>query len=123
MRIVGKKWFHGRYIFQEKNYNYRCGECGYEQEVPYFVVDEFAVIEGLEPGNMPVLECGSLDGELNVLIKWFRVVERYWSIKFTLSGAILKTKHREVFIFKNYKCQRIDVKFNFGYYVYTVSGK
>jgi len=52
------------FTVEEKHYNYRCGECGYEQEVPYFVVDEFAAIEGLGPGNMPVLECGSCGGEL-----------------------------------------------------------
>ena len=45
-------------------YNYRCGNCGYEQEVPDFVVDEFAAVEGLEPGNMPVLQCGGCGKEL-----------------------------------------------------------
>jgi uncharacterized Zn finger protein len=45
-------------------YNYRCGKCGYEQEVPDFVVDEFAAVDGLEPGNMPVLQCGNCGGEL-----------------------------------------------------------
>jgi hypothetical protein len=28
------------------------------------VVDEFAAIDGLEPGNMPVLQCGNCGGEL-----------------------------------------------------------
>ena len=45
-------------------YNYRCGNCGYEQKVPDFVVDEFAAVDGLEPGNMPVLQCGSCGKEL-----------------------------------------------------------
>ena len=45
-------------------YNYRCSDCGYEQKAPDFVVDEFAAVEGLEPGNMPVLQCGSCGKEL-----------------------------------------------------------
>lgn len=32
-------------------YNYRCSDCGYEQKVPDFVVDVFAAVEGLKPGN------------------------------------------------------------------------
>ncbi len=48
----------------EKMYNYRCNHCGYEQEVPDFVVDKFAFIDDLKPGIMPKLECGGCGGEL-----------------------------------------------------------
>ena len=49
---------------ETKYYNYRCSDCGYKQKVPDFVVDEFAAVEGLEPGNMPVLQCGSCGKKL-----------------------------------------------------------
>ena len=45
-------------------YNYRCINCDYKQEVPDFVVDEFAAVDGLEPGDMPVLQCTSCGKEL-----------------------------------------------------------
>jgi len=46
---------------------YRCMNCGYEQKVPDFVVDEFAAVDGLEPGNMPVLQCGGCGKELKCI--------------------------------------------------------
>ena len=52
---------------KEKKYNYRCGNCGYEQEVPDFVVDEFAFLDDLETGVMPKLECGGCGGELECI--------------------------------------------------------
>jgi predicted nucleic acid-binding Zn ribbon protein len=59
-------------------YKYRCGNCGYEQEVPDFVVDGFAAVDGLEPGNMPVLltSAAAVVKRLNVWINGFKVPER-----------------------------------------------
>ncbi|MDA8335991.1 MAG: hypothetical protein M0Z41_13590 [Peptococcaceae bacterium] len=51
-------------IGEETYYNYRCPQCGYEQEVPDFVVDEFAAYDELPPGVMPELECGNCGGTL-----------------------------------------------------------
>jgi len=45
-------------------YNYRYGKCAYEQEVPDFVVDAFAAVDGLEADNMPILQCDNYGGEL-----------------------------------------------------------
>ncbi|GAV24691.1 hypothetical protein ciss_06240 [Carboxydothermus islandicus] len=45
---------------KEPTYNYRCQECGYEEEVPAFIVDEMAYlskIDGIDSSEMPVLEC------------------------------------------------------------------
>lgn len=36
----------------------------YEQEVPDFVVDAFAAVDGLKADNMPILQCGNCGGEL-----------------------------------------------------------
>ena len=52
------------FIIPEEQYNYRCSECGYEQEVPDFVVDEFAFFDDLKPGEMPKLECGGCGDDL-----------------------------------------------------------
>jgi len=51
-------------IGEETYYNYRCPRCGYEQEVPDFVVDEFAAYDELPLGVMPELECGNCGGTL-----------------------------------------------------------
>ena len=51
-------------IGEETYYNYRCSECNYEQEVPDFVVDEFAAYDELAPGVMPELQCGNCGGRL-----------------------------------------------------------
>lgn len=68
----GQEWFEDLTEFErvmlgigeETHYNYRCSRCGYEQEVPDFVADEFAVYDQLPPGVMPELECGNCGGTL-----------------------------------------------------------
>jgi hypothetical protein len=46
--------------------------------VPDFVVDGFAAVDGLEPGNMPVLltSAAAVVKRLNVWINGFKVPER-----------------------------------------------
>ena len=44
--------------------DYRCSRCNYEQQVPDFVVDEFAAYNELPSGVMPELECGNCGGTL-----------------------------------------------------------
>ena len=52
-------------IGEEKHCNYRYPRwCGYEQEVPDFVVDEFVAYDELPPGVIPDLECGNCGGTL-----------------------------------------------------------
>lgn len=50
------------------------------------IVDEFVAIEGLKPGNMPVLQCNSYGGELKCIDRDKWVVDmllmwKIWTIK------------------------------------------
>lgn len=47
-------------------YNYRCKECNYEEGVPDYVVDEFAMGEDLKPGELPEFICPKCNGDM----KW-----------------------------------------------------
>ncbi|GAB4258013.1 MAG: hypothetical protein Kow00111_03510 [Thermincola ferriacetica] len=45
-------------------YNYHCKRCKYEEGVPGFVVDEFAMGEDLKPGELPGVVCPKCNGDM-----------------------------------------------------------
>jgi len=48
----------------EEYYSYRCKRCNYEEGVPDFVVDEFAMGEDLKPGELPGVVCPKCNGDM-----------------------------------------------------------
>ncbi len=48
-------------------YSYRCLQCQYEEEVEDIVVDGFAAMSGLPPGQMPRLVCSECGGSLRAV--------------------------------------------------------
>lgn len=50
----------------EEYYSYRCKRCNFEEGVPGFIVDEFAMGRELKPGELPEVICPECEG----VMKW-----------------------------------------------------